>query len=244
MNQAPKQLKIYVDGSFVDGKIGFGAVIVHNSEVEHEISGAIDDPTIAAHRQVGGELYAVLESLSWCKDNGIVSVDLYYDYIGVEAWPTGKWKANKELTKRYVRDVKNSGINILWHKVKAHSGDKWNEHADKLAKKGTLKGSIRTPSPDNPLSFSNKSFKIEKIAQTFAQFVEDDVITASVFDKKESLYCRVELYDGLIRVGIVDIYNTNSCGLKPDFRGFSDPDLKEITASKWITFLQKLANSS
>ena len=46
-------------------------------------------------------------------------------------------KANKAGTKDYVQFVKEmreSGLDIQFRKVKAHSGVRWNERADLLAK--------------------------------------------------------------------------------------------------------------
>ena len=51
------------------------------------------------------------------------------------------WKANKEGTKLY-RDFYNSiskKLKVDFIKVKAHSGDKYNEEADKLAKEALVK---------------------------------------------------------------------------------------------------------
>lgn len=64
------------------------------------------------------------------------------DYIGCRNWiidtinpKTKPWKTNKEFTKEYRkfclenRDYINDIV-----KVKGHSGDQWNEYADKLVK--------------------------------------------------------------------------------------------------------------
>ncbi|MBW6458765.1 MAG: hypothetical protein K0B52_06345, partial [FCB group bacterium] len=45
----------YVDGSFLGGKTGYGAVIIKNDTILHEISGKLDD-TYNRHHQIGGEL--------------------------------------------------------------------------------------------------------------------------------------------------------------------------------------------
>ena len=66
---------------------------------------------------------------------------VYYDYEGIEKWCTGAWKANKSGTKayrEYYRKISGQ-LKISFHKVRGHSGDTYNEMADKLAKKA-LKG--------------------------------------------------------------------------------------------------------
>ena len=74
---------------------------------------------------------------SFCIDNHIEEIDIYYDYEGIEKWATGLWKANKEQTQNYVKTINDmkKKIDIYFQKVLAHSGDYYNEVADSLAKK-------------------------------------------------------------------------------------------------------------
>ena len=75
--------------------------------------------------------------MRYCIENGIPEIDIYYDYMGIEKWCTGEWQANKPGTISY-RDYYNSIKNKLavnFIKVKGHSGDKYNDLADLLAKK-------------------------------------------------------------------------------------------------------------
>lgn len=59
-----------------------------------------------------------------------------YDYLGIEKWSTGEWKAKKDLTKDYAAFMQKymKIINIEFEKVKAHTGVEFNEEADRLAK--------------------------------------------------------------------------------------------------------------
>jgi len=125
----------YVDGSFMNGKIGYGSVIVKNNGIVHEISGSLDDADALEQRQVPGEIEAVRKTIAWCKKNGIPSIEIYYDYLGLEKWATGQWKTNNDITRKYAEYMKKTSIKVIWKKVKSHSGDKWNDHADILAKK-------------------------------------------------------------------------------------------------------------
>ncbi|MEO0598145.1 MAG: RNase H family protein, partial [Chloroflexota bacterium] len=45
-------------------------------------------------------------------------------------------KANKPLTQSYRAFMQSHDIKVHWRKVKSHTGVKWNEVADDLAKKG------------------------------------------------------------------------------------------------------------
>ena len=127
----------YVDGSFMNKKIGYGSVIMKGNKILHEISGAMDE-TYVAHHQIGGELKAVIETVTWCKKNKINDIHIYYDYKGIEMWARAKWKAKNELTQKYQAFMVKQSITFHFHKVAAHSGNRWNEHADMLAKKGSI----------------------------------------------------------------------------------------------------------
>ncbi|MBK9249883.1 MAG: ribonuclease H [Ignavibacteria bacterium] len=133
-----KGIEIYVDGSFIDGRVGYGLVIIRNGELVGEFSGSVENEDYTKARQVAGELYAVGKALQWCKIHGELTATIYYDYTGIECWATGKWKAKLPLTQRYTAFVRSSGIKISWQKVAAHTGDFWNERADELAKQGTV----------------------------------------------------------------------------------------------------------
>lgn len=126
----------YVDGSFMNSTIGYGSVILQGNKILHEISGKMDKK-YEEHHQIGGELKAVIETVNWCNKNNIKDLHIYYDYKGIEMWARAKWKANKELTRKYQAFMIKQSITFHFHKVAAHTGDKWNEHADMLAKRGS-----------------------------------------------------------------------------------------------------------
>ncbi|MEA2076786.1 MAG: RNase H family protein [Candidatus Marinimicrobia bacterium] len=131
------KISAYVDGSFLNKKIGYGALIMKGNTILHEISGKMDEK-YEEHHQIGGELKAVTETVSWCNDNNIKDLHIYYDYKGIEMWARGKWKAKKELTQKYQAFMIKQSITFHFHKVAAHTGNRWNEHADMLAKKGSM----------------------------------------------------------------------------------------------------------
>lgn len=127
--------KLYVDGSFMNGKCGSGWVLVDSSDkVIKEFSTRLQSDY--GMHQVTGEIYALLDGLEYCLNNGIKDVKVYFDYLGVRNWITGEWKAKNSYTKQYAeigRFLVNS-MNIEFIKVKSHSGDYFNDLADRLAK--------------------------------------------------------------------------------------------------------------
>lgn len=127
----------YVDGSYnvATKEYAYGAVIFHNGKEVH-FSKKFNDPELASMRNVAGEIEGSMCAMNYCLEHGIGSLDIYYDYEGIEKWCTGAWKANKEGTIAY-RDFYRKAseqVEIRFVKVKGHSGDKYNDLADKLAK--------------------------------------------------------------------------------------------------------------
>ena len=133
----------YVDGSFNPdvNKYAYGCVFINDDGSIDEYCGSGNDEVALKQRNVSGEMIASMLSVSLAIARGYSSLDIYYDYSGIECWVTGEWKAKNELTQKY-RDwmrSKKQRIGIEFHKVQAHSHDEYNERADKLAKQGLLK---------------------------------------------------------------------------------------------------------
>ncbi len=132
------QVVAYVDGSF-DVKIGrysFGCILLlPDGEIIRE-SGNGDNPESVALRNVTGEMLGAMFAVQWCVKNEYSAVKICYDYAGIEMWATGGWKAKNKLTQKYAEYMRNNGkrIAISFQKIAAHTGDYYNEEADKLAK--------------------------------------------------------------------------------------------------------------
>ncbi|MGL4368429.1 MAG: hypothetical protein ACRCUT_01965 [Spirochaetota bacterium] len=52
-----------------------------------------------------------------------------------------------------------------------------------------------------------------------------------------SMCSRIEIFDGPLRLGMVDVYNKAKEGISPDFRGFKDTEIKEAIGRLWVDFL-------
>ena len=127
----------YVDGSFnvATGEFSYGVVMFHNGE-EHTFNKAFSDPELATMRNVAGEIKGAEAAMEYAYKNGMKSLTIYHDYEGISKWPLRLWAANKEGTKAYQQyydEIKKS-VDVKFVKVKGHSGDKYNDLADKLAK--------------------------------------------------------------------------------------------------------------
>ncbi len=127
----------YVDGSYnaETGVYGCGVVIFLNG-AESSFSRCFSDPEMALMHNVAGEIEGAMLAMRFCLDRGIEKLDIYYDYEGIEKWCSGAWKTTKQGTAAYKRfyDSIKRRLKINFIKVKGHSGDKYNDMADRLAK--------------------------------------------------------------------------------------------------------------
>ena len=132
----------YVDGSFdsASGKFAAGGVILYQDAM-HEFSFCCDDEELASMHNVAGEIKGAEYAMAYCIENGIGKLAIFHDYEGIAAWCTGKWQANKKGTQEYRAYYQQAKeyLEIDFIKVKGHSGVKYNELADKLAKKALNK---------------------------------------------------------------------------------------------------------
>lgn len=127
----------YVDGSYNEEtqEFGYGVVMFFKGEESH-IKGSSDDSDLVDMRNVAGEIQGSMKAMEFAVQNKISYITIYHDYLGISKWCSGEWKANKKGTiayKKYYEQCKKE-VNITFEKVDAHTGDKYNELADKLAK--------------------------------------------------------------------------------------------------------------
>lgn len=133
-----KEVEVYVDGSFnvSTNEYSYGLVVILDSKVIYEENGKKNDEA-SSMRNVAGEILGAMKAIDFVKKNNYDSVVIYFDYQGIESWAKGTWKRNNYLTQGYNEFMKKTfeEIDVKFIKVKGHSGDKYNDRADYLAKK-------------------------------------------------------------------------------------------------------------
>ena len=135
---ADEGLTVYVDGSFSVEKKNFsyGLVAIEDGKVIYEDNGVGFDEKAIPLRNVSGEVLGAMKAVEYAINNNHKMVTIVFDYQGIESWALGTWKRNNEITSNYHNFMKEKmkDIKILFKKVKGHSGDKFNDRVDALAK--------------------------------------------------------------------------------------------------------------
>ncbi|WP_175420249.1 AAA family ATPase [Marinitoga sp. 1154] len=133
-------IKAYVDGSYDNTLKRYGAGIVIIKKDNNIEKYYTYGEKYLKYRNVAGEIIATLLSFEYAKNENIKCLEIYYDYSGIANWALGLWKTNTELTKFYKEKFEyyKKYIDINFKKVQAHSGDKFNNLADELAKKAVF----------------------------------------------------------------------------------------------------------
>ncbi|MDU1176960.1 MAG: ribonuclease H family protein [Peptoniphilus harei] len=129
------ELVVYVDGSYrnKDKSHSYG-VYMFNDEEEYTYSKRFFKDSDM--RNVSGEIKGAMRAMEEAVKLGKKKIYLHYDYEGIRSWALGFWKTNKEGTiyyKNFYDSIKNK-LEVKFIKVEAHSGVKYNELVDKLAK--------------------------------------------------------------------------------------------------------------
>lgn len=137
-------LLAYVDGSYNDGikKYAFGCVFLLPDGRIYTEYGNGDNPQSLEQRNVTGEMLGAMYATRFAIRNGFQALEIRYDYQGIESWVTGAWKSKNELTQKYAASMREWGrsIRLTFTKVTAHTNVKYNELADKMAKRGLTEG--------------------------------------------------------------------------------------------------------
>ncbi len=127
----------YVDGSYqvTTGEYSCGVVFLHQGEETH-LTQKGEDEELAQMRNVAGEIMGATLAMEEAVKRGVKKLTIYHDYQGIASWCKGEWKTNKEGTKAYKAyyDSLQDVLKVCFVKVKGHSGDKYNDLADELAK--------------------------------------------------------------------------------------------------------------
>lgn len=131
----------YVDGSYCleTRTYSYGVVII-TKEGKETFSGRENNKELAQMRNVSGEIKGAMVAMEIAIDKGKEILYLYFDYTGIEHWAKGDWKTNKDGTKIYKAFYDNikEKLQVVFIKVRAHSGVEYNEEADRLAKEAIL----------------------------------------------------------------------------------------------------------
>ena len=141
-------MEVYTDGSGQEAGAGWGWVAVQGEEEKRARRG----PVVLGEKSEGwrgaeratnntGELTAILEALEWAASSGVGKVVIRYDSQYAACMTRGEWKAkvNKVLVdqcRKALGRAEGKGCEVGWKHVKGHSGDKWNDRADRLADEG------------------------------------------------------------------------------------------------------------
>lgn len=137
------EIIVFVDGSFIEskGNYSYGLVVVKDNEVIYKENGVGDNKEAITHRNVAGEVLGATKAVIYAEENNIKEITIAFDYQGIESWALGFWKRNTSLTENYHQFMKDKmkKIKVRFKKIKGHSGDKYNDLADELAKEALEK---------------------------------------------------------------------------------------------------------
>ena len=134
-------IQIFVDGSFnPDKKIAaYGLVIVKKDKVFLKDFSAYPYTDVTESHNVGAELIGAKRAMELSLANDFKKLVIHYDYMGIEKFATGSWKARTPQTVEYQMFMQQymKLVDLSFIKIKSHSGNKFNDMADRLAKFAT-----------------------------------------------------------------------------------------------------------
>lgn len=143
------KVECYVDGSYIDKaeEVNGALIVLIGGKLASAFRLHTEDKKLLKHRQVSGEVFSALYALEFFDNglkeaaNAVDEIIIYHDYTGIAFWVDGTWKkTNNPMSTDYkrraiaaVESLAEKGVKVSFVKVKAHSGDKYNEYADKIA---------------------------------------------------------------------------------------------------------------
>ena len=135
-------IKAYVDGSYNKDteEYSFGGVLIADNKI-YRFKKRYKKDEYSIYRNVSGEVKGAGYIINHAINLGVKELHLYYDYIGIEKWWNFEWKAASSIGVLYQDFALKSKdkINIIFHKIKSHTNDYYNDLADSLAKEALIK---------------------------------------------------------------------------------------------------------
>lgn len=136
----------YIDGSYDNRKKVYGSgvlLFVKGEKISYKFAG--NRPELINLRNVAGEIEAAKYAMQYAYDKGIKQIRIYYDYAGIEMWAKKDWRANLDFTRGYVAFYENieKQVKVIFSKVKAHTGNQYNEEVDLLAKSAVSEFAVK-----------------------------------------------------------------------------------------------------
>jgi viroplasmin and RNaseH domain-containing protein len=124
--------------------------------------------------------------------------------------------------------VGESPIKIHWRKVNSHSGDRWNDRADVLAKQGAAV-------QQNKNARDTITELIEK-KDAWIEFLMVRGIDAQFDRILNEQFARIYILKDGTAVGTFDLYNTKKKRFSPYLHDFRDEKLKLLVETLWRDF--------
>lgn len=131
----------YIDGSYdaSTGNYSFGGCLFIDGKILKFKKKYLKDD-YSSYRNVAGEIKGAGYIINYAINHGIKALNIYYDYLGIENWYKGIWKAKSPIALDYVEFASKAKdkIEINFFKIKSHTNNKYNDLADELAKEALL----------------------------------------------------------------------------------------------------------
>lgn len=133
----PNEVFAYVDGSNLGDASAFSWASILFINGEKEIISGAENERFTEYRNVAGELFASVKAVHYAITKKASKITICHDYSGIRHWALGEWKTKNELSKFYKDyfDKIKDKIEIEFIKTEGHTGDKFNEEVDIIAKK-------------------------------------------------------------------------------------------------------------
>ena len=94
--------KAYIDGSFDEktNSYSFGGVLIIDNK-SYTFKKKYEKDEYSSLRNVAGEIKGAGFIINYSIQKGIKELHIFYDYLGIEKWYTGLWKANSSIAIEY-----------------------------------------------------------------------------------------------------------------------------------------------
>lgn len=172
-------MNYYIDGSCKGnpGVGGWSVITIKDNTLYDQVGSFVEPPVTNNMMEVCALIHCLCYIMEYYKDeNPVIYTDSMYNincYKHCNAWLKKLDLKNRPYVKAVYhlkRSIERHGYNLIIKKVEGHSGDQWNEEADRLA---CLCASKQTSSFYNKKLYPNISKMISDVKYDNGQFYKN-----------------------------------------------------------------------
>lgn len=99
---------VFIEGYATPTNYSYGCLFLSNGKELKRLSGIGNDCELLKMKKNAGKIMGSIAAIEYANEQKFNSLTIFYNYLGIQGWGTGKWKAGLSHTQYYATTCKQS----------------------------------------------------------------------------------------------------------------------------------------